>query len=337
MAVMARRGISSYNGMYDVGQNSNVVAVSRQKDEQLVALKRDHPADQIRLSEAGMEAELELATSHEKDLFFVRERNFNLGSVWLALLGPYFYRSTCNSHGADKTTEEQMAKEGASISKRDFIGLDCLGWVRDLHRPEEGFEERGTHPSGVGIKRYTKYSDLTVEEKRYLRRMTNMGLLNLVDPFLVGRSRFEGANPFTGNDFYWNAAVRHHLTSFGDSLDLNFFFEEQGTQVFAVVHNYRNKSRYFPGIDVTWFGAKPFGDEWPLSTRVMGWLQPRDQKFAEKRAQAGGLLSLKLNHVYSRALQPFVELEGKSEGWVAGNVYLDKNVSLRAGVESLLF
>ena len=61
-------------------------------------------------------------------------------------------------------------------------------------------------------------------------------------------------------------------------------------------------------------------------------MQPKGQSFFATRRQAGGLAGIQIRTGRGRVWQPYVEGEAKTAGWVAGNPFLDANVSVRAGV-----
>src|SRR6266480_38637 len=65
-AVLGRRGINSFDDVYRF-RVTEAIAVSHVRDEDLIRLKRDHPADQVRLQEAGIEGEAALVKRLEKD------------------------------------------------------------------------------------------------------------------------------------------------------------------------------------------------------------------------------------------------------------------------------
>ena len=69
-AVLKNRGIDSYDEIYDFKIFSSYISVSHIKDEDLIRLKANYPADMVRLSEAGNEANLELGLAIGKDSFF---------------------------------------------------------------------------------------------------------------------------------------------------------------------------------------------------------------------------------------------------------------------------
>ena len=69
-----------------------------------------------------------------------------------------------------------------------------------------------------------------------------------------------------------------------------------------------------------------------VTPRLDLWLQPEQQQFETSKGKPGGLVSLKLARPFNKRLDSFIELEAKTDGWVAGNVYLDDNVSVRLGL-----
>ena len=79
---------------------------------------------------------------------------------------------------------------------------------------------RGAHPSGVGLDRYIRFSDLNEKEKSFLRLQARLSLFNLLDPFLFGFAGLEG------EDARWNLRASHHLTSFGGVVNAHLFYKK---------------------------------------------------------------------------------------------------------------
>ena len=152
-AVLGNRGINSFNDVYLLRTNVSEISVSHVRDEDLIRLKHDHPADQVRLNEAGTEAELELVLKLEKERFFDDSKVWHLPLYLLEKLNTVYYIASGTESESDVTTDEMNAREGANVKKRDFTGHDFIAWMYDLSRPNEPYEARGTHPSGVGIDR----------------------------------------------------------------------------------------------------------------------------------------------------------------------------------------
>ncbi len=67
-AVFSHRNISSHNGVYDF-RISDSIPVDRLRDEDLAQLKKDHPAEFVRMSSAGMESQIQQNFAFERVSF----------------------------------------------------------------------------------------------------------------------------------------------------------------------------------------------------------------------------------------------------------------------------
>lgn len=328
-AVLGRYGIDSYNEVYELPLLAETIAVSHVRDADLEELKRDHPADFVRLSAAGLEAQIEFVTALEKDAFFAHVRNRNGFLMWVNLVNAVGYLDTCAGPEANELTAEAYRDEGARISARDFTGLDCNAWVYDLFRPDEPYAARGTHPSGVGYDRYIDWDDLTARERDYLKRQRNLALLNFFDPFLFG-----ARDGFYTHDWHWNANLRHFLTASGYATDANLFLSGAALDALVTLRIYRNYNHAFPGLSIEWrrlplrLGDLP--TRFSLVTAL--WQQPEDQDFYTADAAPGGQLALRADHPLRTPWGAYAEVDRKTSGWVPGNVYLDDNTSVRLGI-----
>ena len=226
------------------------------------------------------------------------------------------YRSLASGpmSSTNSLTADWEREEGTSFSKRDFTGHDFTAWVYDLFRPDEPYQARGIHPSGVGIRRYIRESDLSPAEKSYLRRQGFLAGVNLLDPNLYGGYGFKRGGRAI------NLSAAHSLTPFGYSIDINTFLIDHNRHAFVVLHAYRNHERTWPGIEIE-------TETKTLSPRVAIWLQPSQQLFRDRRARFGGLAALRL-----RRGKWYAEAEAKSAGWISGNVHLNPAAALRVGV-----
>ena len=335
-AALGRRGVDSFDDVYRLDVGASVIAVSRVKDADLVRIKRDHPADWVRVNEAGIEGELTLVRELERRRFFGHSTAFHLPLYWIAKGSSAGYVASADWADVDADTDEMNRHDGANVAKRDFTGHDFLAWVYDLHRPAEPYDARGVHPSGVGIDRYVKRADLTAEERRFVRRQGRLQLLNFADPFLVGLNRGitlrGGATPLRAT-----ASLGHFLTSFGHTVDANILVARGDVNAAVTFHHYRNGARAFPGVEADLLdlpvaiGGRPVA----LSARGALWLQPDDQRFRTTDAAPGGLASLRLRTRVGSRLAAFAEVEAKSAGWVAGTPYLTSNAALRVGVSTV--
>ncbi|MBI3776727.1 MAG: hypothetical protein HY273_14490 [Gammaproteobacteria bacterium] len=333
-AVMGRRGIKSYNDVYNLPVFSDSIAVSHVTDAGLEQLKLNHPAEFVRLSAAGIEAQYEFNLALENDVFFTGVRNANGFLLWMNALNSIAYLDTCAGQDSDTLTAEFNRQDGTNVPKRDFTGLDCTAWVYDLHRPNEPYAQRGVHPSGVGIDRYISWSDLSGAERSYLRRQRDLSLLNLIDPFLFNHNSNTAMNPVDDSALRWNATLRHHLTSFGYSIDANLFLHTTQIDTVLIIHNYRNKRHAFPGISVELqrLPIRTFAIPFNMSITASLWQQPQQQRFDTNKGALGGRIAARFVYPLHTQWSTYIETDWKTAGWAAGNVYLDTNTSLRAGL-----
>ena len=333
-AGLSRRGISSYNDTYALSLGATTISVSDIADEDLVRLKSRHPAEFVRLAAAGIEGEYELLSRLQRSRFFHDSPASHTALAWLTKFGTIGYVMS----GADSTDgdilEIYQQKESEGMSARDAVGHDFLSWVYDLSRPDEPYPNRGTHPSGDGIDRYVALSDLTPEERGYLERQGKLSILNLVDPTLFGLSGVTVPNAFGRGPMKLNVVLGHQLTSFGHTVATNLFVRQGRANVFAIVNRYANAERTFTGVDVRLLDwpVQALGRTFAVSPRVSAWQQPVGQRFRAAKADLGGLAALRVDYREAGRLGAFVEVEAKTSGWVSGNVYLDRNVSVRTGV-----
>ena len=333
-AVMAQYRIDSYNEVYKLNFFSESISVSHVLDEQLTKLKLNHPQDIIRLHAAGMEAQTELNFLLEQDLFFNDIQSWDIPLLWLNYANTSAYLSLCASKEADVETQQFLKTEGNDVRIRDFTGLDCNAWVYDLFRPLEPYGARGIHPSGSGIDRYIQFSDLTRNEKKYLKSQALYSLLNFFNPQLFGKVNFSRTNKVSGRPQLWNASLHHYLTSFGYAIDVNFFYRESSTHLLAIYHNYFNHSHYFPGIEIRWLDRPLLVSTTQISwsPRIHFWRQPRDGNFNTEKSRIGGLIALQVLLPIAENWQTYIEIESKTAGWVAGNIDLDNQNALRIGL-----
>jgi hypothetical protein len=335
-AVMSNRGISSFNDVYNFKIGATVIAVSHETDEELARLKKEHPEDQVRLAAAGMEAEHALATAMQKDLFFTHNSLYQTMALISLNLGPIFYLSTCSSKDADRITAEQQKAEAGSVEKRDFVGLDCNGWIRDLNRPAEPYEARGKHPSGVGVNRYTTYSELDSDEKQFLEMNKNLSFLNLLNPFLLDIRDFSLSSAGASSERV-TGFLRHDLASFGSSLSANLLYASEGLKLATAIYGYLNKDHWFPGLDLNFRELPIFGlREVQADLRAHGWQQPKNFDFREGAGRVGGLIGTRLSYIGLPTVKPYINLTGKTVGWVAGQVEQGRNFQIVLGTEAML-
>jgi hypothetical protein len=247
--------------------------------------------------------------------------------------------TTLNSHlyilasssprDVDVETKNMNAIE-KTIAERDFTGYDMTAWVYDLFRPDEPYAARGPHPSGTGINRYRTTEDITGDELKYLKGQFYWHFVNYLSPMLLLiKSIPLGDSGFTGN-----FAMRHLLASFGTDFSAHVFLQYEPFNMVFTYHNYLNYRNYFPAIEAELvdypLGLGKIGMF--LSPRIIIGMQPENQNFKTGKPEFLGLFGLRADFMLSKHFLPYVDFTAKTDGWVAGNEYLDGNVSFRVGI-----
>lgn len=332
-AVMTQRDIDSFNGVYDLSFGASVIPVREVQDEDLAALKREHPAEMVRLSSAGFEAQYSLGLEFDKDRFFFGTRGATRFQQWFDLINAFGYLRT-SAFSSESATREIIESEGTDIGARDFTGLDPVAWVYDLHRPDEPYEARGVHPSGVGVDRYRTESDLTPAERSYLRRQSWLAALNFLDPQLFGIDAFEHETA-GGTRIRWNASVQHFLAPFGASTNLNGFLQVDEQRWFFQLHAHQSDSLVLPGLTVQMIRVPARITKMTQTFRL--WLQPEDQRFFARRAELGAASESRFNLELGNDIELYWTVDLKTAGWVTGTVALGPEWSTSIGFEAIAF
>ena len=334
-SVMTRFGVNSYDDMNKFPIGAETVSVSHVTDEDLIRFKQQSPFDFIRMHVAGIEGEYLLAEKLQKNNFFYSQNMSHQFTYILNIINAISYVNiSANSLIADEMTDQMNAKE-TTISVRDFTGFDFTGWTYDLFRPNEPYTSRGTHTTGLGIDRYIKVSDLTTAELNYLKKQGSLQWLNLLSPMIYGFKDIK----LNDNGTFGNFAIRNYLTSFGNDISANVFLRNKSYNFAFTFHNYMNYKNYFPSVEMELIDyIKPVGQLLLYITpRVLVGLQPSEQGFTTNKSSFLGLLECKIECKTRIHLNPYVQLSAKTKGWVAGNEFLNSNLSLRLGASMRIY
>jgi hypothetical protein len=336
-AILAKHGGNSYNEMNDAPISKALISVLDVKDEDLIRLKSESPQDMVRMSEAGIEAEYLMANNINKMAFYYNRKSISITPI-LNALNSALYVVMCSSKNIDKETISANNIEGADVKKRDLVGLDFLSYTYDLFRPNEPYQNRGIHPSGIGIDRYIKRSQMTTDELSYLRQQGFLQLLNLLNPISCMYTSFTLSKNKNGDDTRANLYLNHILTSFGYDISTTALLHHDMNNYALTLHNYANHERWMPGVELETynyqFGKTILKKPIPVTARAMIWVQPEDQLFFSKKGKVGGLLEVKVHYPVSPYIQPYFTVTTKTNGWVAGNVYLESNFSASFGLRT---
>jgi hypothetical protein len=328
-AVLTRNYVNSYNQIYDFPLFSSLISVNRVDDGDLIRFKQKNPQDFVRLAAAGIEGEYMLMKDFQIKNFAYNQQIAYAPFEILWTFNSFYYVWSCHTNEAEEITDETNLKEGNNLKIRDFTGLDFTAWSYDLFKPFENYEDRGIHISGVGIDRYVKPSDLTADELKYLKKQGYLQLVNFVSPFLLGINKIPLS---VDNSLYFNFAFRHLLTSFGFDVSADLFYFNK-INYLATIHLYANNKRVSPGIDIQLIDVEKniFSIKTKINLRLAGWLQPENLLFDDDNLKLGGLAEVKI-YAGKKHFFPYFSLSTKTPGWVAGNVFQDKNTSIRAGI-----
>jgi len=308
---------------------SGFITVYDVNDEDLIQMKAKSNADFVRMSAAGLEGQTDLVTRLQSDHFFYNTTKA-LAQSWIIVWhnNRYIGSAAQNNIGL-----EQNEIENRNVASRDLVGWDPLAWVYDLFRPNEPYENRGVHPTGIGIDRYIVTDDLTTDEIDFLEKQSRLASLSYLDPFMFGFRRFRVGKE--ENPFYFNLNLKHFLTSFGHSIQTNVFLEHGDIRGSFKVLQYANYNRQFIGFDARLMDlqTRVFNKGILISPRLSAWTQPKDQVFKTESGQFGGLIGAKAFFPISKKMWATLELESKTQGWVVSNPYLDANSSGRIGIQ----
>ncbi len=332
-AVMNKNNVRSFNDMNTFPIGKETVSVSHVTDEDLANFKASNNADFVRMGIAGIEAQYEYVKAVQKDNFY---NNLNLSSqvsYWINNLNSISYVRFCSTAEGDSLTVKLEREEGTNIKVRDFTGFDFTAWIYDLSRPNEAYAARGISPSGVGIRRYRQTTDLTNEELDYLKKMGKMQWINLISPMMFYINSIK-----VNNDLRFNFGLFHYLSSFGYDLGCNFFVNYKQNKIFFALHNYHNLHNNFYGVEAQLIDKELLiGNKTLLFTpSVHLWTQPKNQEFRTSDSQLGGKAEIYVSAKIGQTWRPYIALSAKTNGWVAGDVYLNSNFSGRIGVRAFV-
>ena len=319
------RGIPTFNETYyRFGGGIPSASVSHVSDADMIRFKAEAPNDLVRSFASGIEAQYALVRAMQQDNFFQRTQYPNVAMNILITKQAVGYVRQFRAPDYDQSIDT-MNFHGEEMAERDYVGWDFTAWVYDLHRPNEAYADRGQHPYGDGIDRAIKRAKLTPEEDAYLVRMGDLQYLNFLAPDMLGIHGFR-----IGAHTRFNFAVRHVLTSFGYDLGGDILLDHHGRKWLLGIHTYHNHDRLSGGLELMRKGLRMGRAE--VDLRGMVWSQPENGGFYDQRTKAGGLITVRTSLPLGPSLKAYAEAEGKTDGWVMANPYLNDNLSIRTGV-----
>jgi hypothetical protein len=167
----------------------------------------------------------------------------------------------------------------------------------------------------------------------YIDKISRRSTLNLLSPSVLGIRKIK-----INQDLFFTFGVRHILTSFGDDRQTEILVKNKWGNFAASYHKYSNNIRNFSGVELQLVDKKIniLNKNFYIDARGLFWNQPRNLLFQDSLGKRGGALEIRLTPQVNKWYQPYLEIEGKSKGWLAGNPYHNSNLSIRLGVRALL-
>ena len=284
-------------------------------DQTLQNLRDNDLPTYIRLHTSGLESDymltrrVETLGSFEKDEF--KYYKWEYWSRKLAILQYYI---------PGLFQYEINIKEEKNEFDRDIVGHDLYGAIRHLHRPTMEFY------------RYTRYEELTSEEKKFVRRIGFRSLFNLLNPLIIGKNNFN-LNETTR----FNAGMGYTMAPFGDFIDENIWIKHNQWNIGLYIRQFQNKSNWFHGFGVSLTDFEIFSG---LMTSLSGhyWNQPKDLDFNTSESFNGGGIDMDLRYffmsqrdVWLKGFSIDLGMNYKSKGFLPEEMYLKEHFGLRFG------
>jgi hypothetical protein len=333
-STLSRFGIDSFNGYYSF--NQELYGVTGVTDNELSRFKAEAPYDFIRMNAASIESYYVFSDFIVRKYFFyeIDDLSFIPALITVFLNTNEMQLAFFHEQGFlnidDKIRE--WLKNDKGQTERAIVGYSSsFNWVYELFRPNEPYANRGVHPSGDGsVARYITYVQLTDDERTYLIRQGWLSYLNLVSPLLYGFRII----PLGSSGLVGNFALRHYPTSFGTDTSVQVFLKKKPFNMAFTFHNNINYENWFPAIEAELVDYPlTIGKlETFLSPRLLIGMQPKDQVFKTDSPEFLGLFGLRIDFKVNKYIYPYFDFTAKTRGYVAGNEYLNANVSIALGV-----
>jgi hypothetical protein len=272
--------------------------------------------DYARLHTAGLESDYMLAHREESLIAFEEEPFKHLAVEYLlrkAMIIHYYIMGLFKYDiDGDEETDEL---------KRDIVGNDVYGVIRHLHRPTMAFH------------RYTRYNDLTNDEKNYLKKVGYRSLLNLLNPNIIGIRNFK-----ISGDLKMNFGFGYTMCPFGDMIDQNLWFlYKNKIKLQSYIREFQNNGRWFAAGGI---GLKDFAltSKFIASVDLHIWNQPENLGFNDRVGKMGGAIEgvgryfiLANQKTKLKALSIDLGFIIKSDGFLPEEVYMNRHFGIRFG------
>ena len=286
-------------------------------DDDLKRFKEENPPDFVRHHAAGFEGENLLIDALQKNRFFhSKERTFftELAFVplyWFDLLTMHFYLMNPSE------------------------GSDPPSWIYNLFRPHDPHNIKYLNSSGIEMYRYPAVEDFTDQERNYFKKIGYWQIVSYISPIMFGFRSL----PLGNTDIRWNFSFRHFLTSFGTDISFKVLLNINKYNFVATYHNYMNYENIFPAVEIEMldYPIQIGNFNMFLSPRIMIGVQPKEQNFFTTESEFFGLIGTRADFQINKHLFPYFEITAKTNGWVAGSEYLERNVKFVLGMSARFY
>ncbi|OFX42045.1 MAG: hypothetical protein A2046_14150 [Bacteroidetes bacterium GWA2_30_7] len=216
-------------------------------------------------------------------------------------------------------------KEETNELDRDIVGYDTYGAIRHLHRPSMDFY------------RYTKYSDLTSEEKNYVKKTGYLSLLNIFNPLMFGKPNFK-----LSENTRINVGMGYTMAPFGDFVDENIWLKYKDLNFGIYARQFQNRNNLFSGFGVS-INEFHLIEKVSISITSHFWQQPDNLDFNTSNYFNGGAIDSDLRYFFmskrNNGITGFSIDFGfiyKTKGFLPEELYLGEHLGFRIGTSLLL-
>jgi hypothetical protein len=274
--------------------------------------------DWTRTVAAGLESQHLLIEKLQMNNFFYGQNMFNEFYYWWTLYNTWAYAYLPFISGQVTMTVEGEEQE---------LATDSLLWAYFLFHPEQ--MDLGASDEEAEI----TLSSLNDSEKEFLKTRTMLSLLNFASPMMFGIKSIP-----LGKDtgLYGNFSLRHFYTSFGTDTSADIYLKSAPYNFKFVLHSYINYEHYFPAVEAVLvdFPLRLGSLGMYLSPRILIGAQPKDQGFFTSDPEFFGLIGLRADFALTRHFLPYIEFTAKTDGWVAGNEFLEAAAGVKLGISA---
>ena len=326
-AMLATNRVASKDPFDDYQLDLTDGSVKNIYDDALRNFKKNDPHGFNRMLIAGAEGELLAAKKMQENNFFNGANlPIEFTNLFYTISAVRYFNDSYKS--IDSMNIPLNKKDGANMMARDFTGHDYSGWIWHLFKPNVPYDSLGIHPSGVGINRYINSDRLTKEEKNYYDKVKKQAWLSYMSPMIFGFRKIK-----LKDSVYVNFAIQYQPTSFGTDRELRFYYMNRNNKYSFGIHQYQNYENSFYAAEFNWVDMKIKQlENFSFTTRMLIGTQPNNQEFFTEKSQLFGLLSLHTDYAINKKFGAYIQLQAKTDGWVAGDEYLTSMVRLRSGL-----